>query len=366
MPENVTIRDLLNPGRKTQNTELYEEILKWNAEMRFKEHGLICQEFRFTELGNWLIDHHRSFRDEYIGSHISKSYRLHAKRNSIKGRIQDLIDLGLIELSGTTKAEKNQTDIPIYKFSLGGDILGSILVAMKELKNTATGNAIRLVCDFLQLTNTSTFIFLSNFLTKCEKGQQYDNYGFVHMLRVLFSHLHPMGELNIRLSRIAVMCIPTLYPDLENIYFQTLNELDETTRKLLLFQFKLDIEGDYYHPYHPKETVTEWELTRLENICDYSRVTLSGKCEECQLSYSFTMDIFEFIKLPDVFGVEYRINPDTMQEEESMNLLQRIDCLKCGSGQSLLITPNWYSTEGVHPLVATWYTIKDPSNTGNG
>jgi hypothetical protein len=45
------------------------------------------------------------------------------------------------------------------------------------------------------------------------------------------------------------MCIPTLYRDLEDIFFQSLNELDEHIRKLLLFQFKMDVEADYSYEY---------------------------------------------------------------------------------------------------------------------
>lgn len=121
------------------------------------------------------------------------------------------------------------------------------------------------------------------------------------MLQVLFSYLYPSEESNLRQARLAVMCIPTLYEDLEGLFFQTLDELDEQTRNLLLLQFKMDVEADYSYEHMDSESVREWELMRFENIQNYSKVTLSGYCKECKLSYPFVMDMLAFIRLPDIF-----------------------------------------------------------------
>jgi hypothetical protein len=210
----------------------------------------------------------------------------------------------------------------------------------------------------------STFLFLSNFFAKCEQEHRYGDYSFIHMLRVLFSYLYYSGEFNLRQARLTVMCIPTLYDDLEDIFFQTLNDLDEKTRKLLLLQFKMDIEADYYHKHQiVAEIVRDWELMRFENIQNYSKVTLSGYCQECKLSYPFVMDIFEFIRLPDIFAVEHGIDPDTMQIEESTAVLQKIDCFKCGKNKCLAIIPNWYAVDNVHPVISSWYATRAPQET---
>jgi hypothetical protein len=355
----VTICDLLDNGGRNEYFLLLREILMWGSE-RF-------QEFRFTELGKWLIENHRPFKDEFAGSHIPRSYRLHAKRNYIKSRLEDLIRVGLIEKRGTAKAEKNQSDTPIYKFTPGGIIVGAILIASKtsqggSSRNSATARAVLLISAYLKHVNkVSTFLFLSNFFAKCEQEQRYEDYSFIHMLRVLFSYLYHSREFNLHQARIAVMCIPTLYEDLEDIFFQTLNELDEQTRKLLLLQFKMDVEADYsYNHQIDAEIVREWELMRFENIKNYSNVTLSGYCKECKMSYPFVMDIFAFIRLPDIFAVEHGIDPDTWQIEESTAVVQKIDCFKCGKKSCLIIIPNWYAVDKVHPLKASWYATRDP------
>jgi hypothetical protein len=314
--------------------------------------------------GKWLIENHHPFKEEFTGSHIPGSYRLHAKRNYIKSRMEALIRLGLIEQHGTAKAKKNQSDTPIYKFTFGGWIVGTILIASKtsqrSTRSDVTRRAVLLISAYLKHNKMSTFHFLSNFFTKCEQEQCYGNDGFVHMLQVLFSYLYPSEGYNPRQSRIAVMCIPTLYEDLQGIFFQTLNELDEKTRKLLLLQFKMDIETNYSYEQMDPESVRDWELMRFENIQNYSKVTLFGYCKECKLSYPFVMDMFAFIRLPDIFGVEHGIDPDTTRIEESTALIQKIDCFKCDRKSSLIIIPNWYTADKVHPLVSSWYATRDP------
>jgi hypothetical protein len=356
MQQFVTIPDLFDNDRVDKDLVLMREILTWGSEK--------FDEFRFTALGKWLIENHRPFKEEFAGSHIPGSYRLHAKRNYIKSRIEDLIGLGLIKKHGTAKAEKNQSDIPIYKFTFGGIIVGTILIASKtsqgSTRSNATERVVLLISAYLKHNKVSTFHFLSNFFAKCEQEQFYGNDGFVHMLQVLFSYLYPSEGFNLRQARLAVMCIPTLYEDLKGIFFQTLNELDEQTRKLLLLQFKMDIETNYSYEHMDPESVREWELMRFENIQNYSKVTLSGYCKECKLSYPFVMDMFAFIRLPDIFGVEHGIDPDTMQIEESTAVLQKIDCFKCGKEGCLIIIPNWYVVDKVHPMKASWYATRDP------
>ena len=358
MQHLVTIHDLLLPNGDSGDFALLRDILMWGSEK--------FDEFRFTELGNWLIENHRPFKDEFAGSHVRRSYRLHSKRNYIKSRLEDLVGLGLIEQHGTAKAERNQSDIPIYKFTIGGIIVGAILVASKtyqqgSTQNGATARATFLIAEYLKHNKVSTFLFLSNFFAKCEHERRYGDYSFIHMLRVFFSYLYHTGEFNLRQARLAVMCIPTLYEDLEEIFFQTLNDLDEQTRTLLLLQFKMDVEGDYSYKHQmDTEIVREWELVRFENIQNYSKVTLSGYCKECKLSYPFVMDIFAFIRLPDIFAVEYGIDPDTMQIEESTAVSQKIDCFKCGKKSCLILIPNWYAFDKVYPLKASQYATRDP------
>jgi hypothetical protein len=67
MQHLVTIHDLLLPNGDSGDFALLRDILMWGSEK--------FDEFRFTELGNWLIENHRPFKDEFAGSHVRRSYR---------------------------------------------------------------------------------------------------------------------------------------------------------------------------------------------------------------------------------------------------------------------------------------------------
>ena len=364
--EKVSIRDLFDGNT---NRRIYRDILLWNVNLILQGQASIGNQFGFTQLGNWLIEHHRSFIEEYAGSHLTKSYRLHAKRNYIQSRLDDLIGLRLIKKEGTMKSEKNKTDTPIYKFTPGGDLVGFLLIASKTPRNIqdesthrdASYMALSIFNTFLKQFESSTFLFLSNFITKCQEKELHTSDRFIRFMRDIFPHLYISADFNVRMSRIMIMSIPTLYPELADTFFQTLNELNEETKRLLLFQFKIDIETDYYYPYRTiSSIVKEWELMRIQNVQDYSKVTLSGYCEECKSSYPFVQDIIKFIQLPDIFVVEIGADPETMQEEEATTVLQKINCLKCRKENSLVIIPNWYAVEGTEPMINTFYATREP------
>jgi hypothetical protein len=97
---------------------LTRDILSWYIK-NFKQGNRIA-EFRFTDLANWLIDHHRTFIEQFENSHIRKSYRLHTKRSYIKGRLKELINSGFIDNTGLVKAQKNDSDTQLYCFTKQG------------------------------------------------------------------------------------------------------------------------------------------------------------------------------------------------------------------------------------------------------
>jgi hypothetical protein len=93
------------------------------------------------------------------------------------------------------------------------------------------------------------------------------------------------------------------------IFRRALNDLDEETKKLILFQFKMEIEA-YYKTHHLEQIVQtiesnkilakdhkeifkyhhldivmypgkKWQIMQLDNIQDFSKVAIPGFCTEC-------------------------------------------------------------------------------------
>ena len=304
--------------------------------------------FRFTELGKWLLDNHLPFVKEYTGSHLPKSYRLHAKRNYIQSRLDALVRANLIVKDGMVKSEKNNTDTPKYSFSIGGEFLGCLIEARNKNKpRTVEDKDIHLLAsqelfDILDIDleeNADSLSFLlRKFFTKCKEKEGM----FEELINLLASSIFSFYFPN-QSSRLDVrqrlLIFPPSSPNIGKIFHESLKELDEQSRRLLLFQFKLDFESDYseIRYYWRSKTLREWEIMRYQHIQDYSKVTLLGYCEEgCELLYPFLMDIFKFIELPDLFKAK------KMQDSEGLETLDpKIDCLRCGKQNSLRILRTW-------------------------
>ena len=116
---NLQERDFV---KQIQSQRLvYQDIISMRFELRLNANNK--SEFNITDIGNYLLKHHKPFINEFAGSPITQSNRLQSKRTYIEKRIRDLIKLDILDRDGYTKAEKNDTKTPIYKFTLEGKVL---------------------------------------------------------------------------------------------------------------------------------------------------------------------------------------------------------------------------------------------------
>jgi len=150
---------------KGEDEWLCRDILLWYVWM--VQNRYTVKEFRFTDVGRWLIEHHIPFRDEYANSHVPQSYRLHAKRTYIQARLDNLIDLGLIQKNGTIKAQKNGSQTPIYAFTIKGIYLAWIIEGMQTSDENIRQKAAKTLRDirssYLRDQNSSFAYFLLKF-----------------------------------------------------------------------------------------------------------------------------------------------------------------------------------------------------------
>ena len=116
-------------------------------------------------------------------------------------------------------------------------------------------------------------------------------------------------------------------------FYRALSELDEGTKKIILLQFKMEIEEYYNRNYLTdgwkmtkliqdimQKKVPEimsqhninnysnaismpgrkWEIMRANNISDCYKVTIPGFCNGCNSDQPFLLDIFEYLN--DIVG----------------------------------------------------------------
>jgi hypothetical protein len=333
MVDSVSISSIIDSSYK--HAALCRDILRW-CTIKFEQKEPLKQ-FDITEIGNWLLEHHQPFVHEYTdsASHIPKSYRLHSKRTYITDRINELISLELVDIEKRIKSTKNDTKKNVFYFTDEGTFIAWLIEAYSsegKRRSKAIFNLLGILSIQFFVYDTSSFgEFMLRFLTKHGDSEQIrstlvDNYEFLVSLFV---------ERNRRKARQLFLAGGSLNNlELLEAFKDTLMEMTEQKRKLLLLEFKLDIESNDYG------SIDDWELMRYNNISDYSKVTLLGVCDKCKL-YPFLLDIFEFMALPHTF--KYRM--------KGFYDFQRINCKKCGKRNGLSILQTWLSLEGKNYVV---------------
>jgi hypothetical protein len=338
MSKTVSIESIVHLDVWHEPSILCQDILSWGIRIKKGDHI-----FRFTEVGKWLIDFHRPFIEEYANSKLPKSYRLHAKRNYIQGRIDDMVQLGLIKKTGIVKAEKNKSDTPVYQFTEFGVYCGWLSQAYKtqaDVHSHAIEEIFSMLRSHLSRRSTSAARFVIRFLERCKEKGVFSDFIDRDVLPPMLDLDRDLGNL-ILFSSFSVNLLKYESTDVYTktltemgyVFIETLVGLDEETQRSVLFQFKLDIES--------KSSVfltNEWESMRYDNIREYKRLTLQGFCQRCGL-YPFQIDTLEFLQLPFIF----------IRYTDTGKLAQKLDCKRCGKQDNLEIVPIWLPS--TDPLV---------------
>jgi hypothetical protein len=311
-----------------EDSMLCRNIISWYVR-RAKE-GVSNVEFGFTELGNWLLEKHMPFINEFADSKVPKSYRLHSKRTYIQNRINHLIDLGIIRESRTTKAEKNSVNTPLYKFTIGGVFLAWLLEAKYtkgQIRSEAINRAFEVLPTYFDFYNSYSTHLFSNFLRRCiEKGTStiIDNHLLLETLHVSITYMVLLVSRPLVLFRL----IFSIYKESEvqKLFIDTIHELDKKIQEIILLQLKLGIESEYTRGFHHTE---ELERMQYDNITNYEKVVILVYCGACFTEYPVGMNILDFLKLPYVvFGVS-----------GSPFKIPQLNCRRCGKPNTINLGP---------------------------
>jgi hypothetical protein len=324
------------------NARLYQDILKFGIGHEYTD------SFRFTDLAHYLLQRNEEFYNYYTGSkaHVSISARIANNRRRIQNCIDNLQRLGLICEKSFVKAEKNKSQaIPLYDFTIEGYFLAWLIEGtdnryIKKNSNeyypkisSAIDHLIEIIDSFVKTRNSSIPIFVTKFLAKCkQKGT------FPHIIHYFMNAVLPWSKVNngrelLRLFLGLSHSLNWILAD-PDAFYDSLNELDEETKRITLFQFKMEIEEYYNNNYLidgwevgkinqeiMKKIVPEitsldkinnnysnvtiipgkkWEIMRFNNISDYSKVTIPGYCAVCNSDQPFLLDTIEYLN--DIVG----------------------------------------------------------------
>lgn len=290
-------------GKSHSDILLFQDFLRF----AFEEKGI--QPFKFTELANWLLDNNANLQTEFAGSHVSKSYRLHSKSSFIKKRLNEMIEDDRIEIIGNIKSEKNNAEIPLYKFNMSGFRIAedfykrnypdkynvtkekhreALYIYAKEFAEYAKSTEDKFYLLILQKLystgNYEQFASFSNSLI--EGGYRY------HIFTLFCPWLDEGGAEGFKQN-----LMPEDYDifskfDFTSLVLEIFNILDDNIKKLLLYQFKLGIEDYYYFRFSTKE----FEMLRFQNRVNYKKITIQTICSLCDTYFTQIVEIEDFLK----------------------------------------------------------------------
>jgi hypothetical protein len=277
-------------GHYTKKALLYQDFM----EFAFVEKH---EPIRVRDFAKWIVEKNVEIANHYKGfsAHMSTSNKIANHDRTIKKCICNLEASLLICKIGTTKAKKNDEIIPLYAYTIHGQIIALILLYnRKPDKRASAGNKILdLIQGHFGAYGSHIVDFVVKLITKARERGFSDS-----IVKTLSEVLHNSSIKSTSVINAINWC---LYFHLEkephkNVFFdlwkETLDELDPTIRNIILYHDKSEIENriGLYQP--PKE----WEEMWIKNIHEFSKLVLYGVCKQCLQSYPLLVDYYTYRK----------------------------------------------------------------------
>jgi hypothetical protein len=230
-------------GEYTYSASLYQNILRYSLALnqnRSENNGL---SFTSWEITDWLTTDNEDSTVERTKDRIENPLK------TVKNKLNNLIQLRLLDIMGDRPMAKGTGATPTYEFTEYGYLLAWIIESFdsKTSQEVICSEIYDLLCNIFtiedNLISTSSSIFYSKFLKKCKEKGVFEN------IVILFR------DTLVRIDRSIVEVVDLFlhvfwldFKDIErrtffnNLFDETINEIDLETRKLVLYNLKLDIE----------------------------------------------------------------------------------------------------------------------------
>ncbi|HJT49024.1 MAG TPA: hypothetical protein VJ729_12655 [Nitrososphaeraceae archaeon] len=274
---------------------------KWingqKMERKMLEIRLDPPSFRIRELEHWLMKKNQQFLNFYSGPkrHTTMNTRIANNDQLIKSCIHDLESSQLLAKIEMTESLKNKIPTPLYSLTTHGIIVlylikyrdaepsDKLTISQKiiGLVNTHLSTYNSYICDFLLMVydkvmqkrlSVSIIDLLSQTLRSNHKMHT-----LIDVLNIgLFIHLRDQKAGQI----------------FAYIWTEVIRELDENTRKVIMYHFKADIESQIHLRQPPKD----WEEMWIQHIQDCTKYVLYGICNNCSAKHPVLIDFYAFQK----------------------------------------------------------------------
>jgi hypothetical protein len=269
-------------GNYSNKASLYQDILKYSIVGKYKENDQ--KSFRLWNLTKWLLEVNvefiNYFKDPSTWTYTTAN-RIDDRIPRIKSKVEDLVKLGLIAQVGTVKESKGTGIIPIFQFTIVGQVIAWIVETMNIGKRESAINRLyELFQNNFKDNPSCTDMFNSIYYRKCKEcglfGDFVDRYKEILESDMpimnkqgFFQHLLILPNYNID-SNI----------DFFALWSDSVAELDSDTRIRFYHHIKLDFERKAEDECH---AFAAFERLRFKMKDNPESVVVEGYCSSCGL-----------------------------------------------------------------------------------
>jgi hypothetical protein len=292
--------------------------------------------FKLQEILNWIVRNNKKIKDRYDKSHIRYSKRVHDNEEGIKPRFDSLLQLNLICVAGFVKAEKVYHQVPVYGYTVSGFLLALIVKGLnlkeviaitkgkdkiieleKELKKVYQ-YIYEILAGKINDSSAAVTIFYSILFQKLKEKGNFSK--LVESMYHIINTCNNIASVNELVTRATYS---TFFDEQSEtaIFYETFEELDQDSKKLVLYKIKTSLENRFEDI--QEELSRKYEDFRFEMRSDYEHIAVQGYCENCKRQQNFALHYSELTKFSRTIS-DIRVNCDICKAKDSLLISNRI------------------------------------------
>jgi hypothetical protein len=284
--------------RYSDNALLYQRILSYAIKLNneFPANGIFGS-FTTWQLTDWLIDNYHKYQNEMKEipfKNMTRNNRIANKLDGIESKVKSLKILDLIDEKGVTKASRGKEQTISLAFTHSGYLLAWIISSFNEAKRQVSDIQVYKILEYNHKDRPSSFDLFA--LSLIEKYRSLDIFEelVVNTLRERVSE--PRWHIDSMLELIDSLSIPNFRNAklFYGIWFQTLNELEENQRNIVMQYVKLNISSmiEMHLKYRRGYEEMRYRLRDKPNM-----LAVEGVCISCKRPSSLRMELIDYFKI---------------------------------------------------------------------
>lgn len=282
-------------GSYTRNSLLYQDILKYCIDGKYKETDNVT--FRLWNLTKWLLEVNTEFLNhfkEISTRNYTTANRIEDRLPRIKDKVNVLINLGLIAQVGMTKESKGTGTVPIFGFTTIGHVVAGVVESLNlDKREYAINQLYNLFQSSFKNNPSSTDIFNSIYFEKCMEHGLFGD--FVDRYRELLESEAPIMNQQGFFRQLLIVPNYNILSDLDfwTLWNDSVNQLDADTKKLFFHHLKLDFERkveDYCHSF------SAFEKLRFKARDNPESVVVEGHCNSCNRYVFIAFELHRYME----------------------------------------------------------------------